>query len=73
MPNMNEDHLVQCPYYKTHNRQVIHCEGFEVGMVMHAAFSSYEKQVNWKSKYCRKMSYRQCPIAKALDEKYEYK
>ena len=72
MSKGNEDRLVKCPYYKMHERHVVKCEGFEKGMVLHAAFSSYSQMVEWKDRYCRKMCYRQCPVAKALDEKYDY-
>lgn len=71
--NLNEDYLVLCPFYKRSGRNVIWCEGYEPGMTFHAAFSSHTKQADWKDRYCRKMCFAQCPIAKSLCEKYDYK
>ena len=72
MANKQEDHLVKCPYYKTHTRQVIYCEGFEDGMVIHEAFATPAQLVMWKNRYCRKLRYSQCPVATALNRKWDF-
>lgn len=71
MANKHEDHLVQCPYYKTNASQVIYCEGLEDGMAIHMAFASHAQLINYKGRFCRKFEYWNCPIAKILEEKYD--
>ena len=71
MANKNEDHLVQCPYYKTNASQVIYCEGLEDGMAIHMAFATHAQLVNYKGRFCRRMDYRYCPLARILEEKYD--
>ena len=70
--NKHEDHLIQCPYYKTNNSQVIYCEGFEDGMVVHLAFATHTKLVEYKGKFCRRSCYNKCPLATMLNRKWEY-
>ena len=71
MANKNEDYLVQCPYYKTNTRQVVYCEGLEDGMAIHLAFSTPAQLINYKSRFCRRLNYGSCPLAKILEEKYD--
>lgn len=70
MANKNEDHLVQCPYYKTNTSQVVYCEGLEDGMAIHLAFATHPQLVDYKGRYCRRMEYVKCPLARILEEKY---
>lgn len=72
MANKQEDHLVQCPYYKTHTSQVIYCEGLEDGMAIHMAFASHAQLVDYKGRYCRRDYYGKCPLAKMLNQKWGY-
>jgi hypothetical protein len=72
MANKNEDHLVQCPYYKTNTSQVVCCEGLEDGMAIHMAFATHQQLVNYKSRYCRRNCWVLCPLAKMQNERYEY-
>ena len=72
MANKQEDHLVQCPYYKTHTSQVIYCEGLEEGMAIHMAFASHAQLVNYKGRFCRRMHWGHCPLAKMQNARYEY-
>lgn len=72
MANKNEDHLVQCPYYKTHTSQVIYCEGLEDGMAIHMAFASHQQLINYKGRYCRRNCWVLCPLAKMQNARYEY-
>ena len=71
MANKQEDHLVQCPYYKTHTSQVIYCEGLEEGMATHMAFATHAQLINYKSRFCRRIGYGSCPLARVLEEKYD--
>lgn len=72
MANKHEDHLVQCPYYKTNTSQVVFCEGLEDGMVVHLAFAKHDQLVNYKSRYCRRNCWSQCPLATMLNRKWGY-
>lgn len=72
MSNKYEDHLVQCPYYKTNNSQVLYCEGLEDGMAIHMAFASHGQLIDYKSRYCRRRCWSQCPLAAMLNRKWGY-
>ena len=71
MANKHEDYLVQCPYYKTDTRQVIFCEGLEDGMAIHLAFATPQQLINYKVRFCRRLEYGSCPLARILEEKYD--
>ncbi len=70
--NKNEDHLVQCPYYKTNTSQVVFCEGLEDGMAIHLAFATHPQLINYKGRYCRTTCWGRCPLAKILNQKWGY-
>lgn len=72
MANRNEDHLVQCPYYKTNTSQVIYCEGLEDGMAIHMAFATHDQLIDYKGRYCRRRCWEQCPLAAMLNRKWGY-
>ena len=72
MAYKDEDHLVKCPYYKHDTSQVIFCEGLEDGMVLHLAFDTHPRLINYKGRYCRSENYRNCPLAKLLNHKWGY-
>ena len=72
MANKQEDHLVQCPYYKTNTSQVIYCEGLEDGMAIHLAFATHAQLIDYKGRFCRRLCYSQCPLAKILNQKWGY-
>ena len=72
MSNKQEDHLVKCPYYTNNASQVIRCEGLEDGMKIHMAFESHAQLIDYKSRFCRRMHYGKCPLAKLLNRKYDY-
>ena len=72
MANKHEDHLVQCPYYKTNTSQVIYCEGLEDGMVLHLAFATHAQLIDYKGRFCRRSCYNECPIASLLNRKWGY-
>lgn len=72
MSNKNEDHLVQCPYYKTNTSQVLYCEGLEDGMAVHLAFATHAQLIDYKGRFCRRDCYNKCPLAKILNQKWGY-
>ena len=72
MANKQEDHLVQCPYYKTHTSQMIYCEGLEDGMAIHLAFATHPQLINYKGRFCRRSTYNDCPLARMLNQKWGY-
>lgn len=72
MPYKDEDHLVQCPYYKHDTSQVIYCEGLEDGMVLHLAFATHPQLINYKGRFCRRQCWGRCPLAKVLNQKWGY-
>lgn len=72
MAYKDEDHLVQCPYYKHDTSQVIFCEGLEDGMVIHLAFDTHPRLINYKGRYCRRTHYSHCPVAEILNKKWGY-
>ena len=72
MANKQEDHLVQCPYYKTNTSQVIYCEGLEDGMVVHLAFATHGQLINYKGRFCRRNYYNRCQLAKIPNQKWSY-
>jgi hypothetical protein len=72
MANKHEDHLVQCPYYKTNTSQVVYCEGLEDGMVLHLAFATHAQLIDYKGRFCRRKCYDQCKVAEILNRKWGY-
>ena len=72
MAYKDEDHLVQCPYYKHDTSQVIFCEGLEDGMVIHLAFDTHPRLINYKGRYCRRCNWPNCPLASMHNARYEY-
>lgn len=72
MANKNEDHLVQCPYYKTNTSQVIFCEGLEDGMAIHMAFATHQQLIDYKGRFCRRSCWGRCPLGRMLNQKWGY-
>ena len=70
MATISEDYMVQCPFYKTNTSQVLYCEGLEDGMAIHLAFATRSQLNSYKMRYCRKIGYCACPLARILEEKY---
>ncbi len=61
----------KCPFYKGHTNQVIHCEGAVEQAATHLAFAQPRLQRDHRLRFCEKMAYGKCPVAKMLEEKYE--
>lgn len=61
---------VICPYYLSHDRTTILCEGFEDGMRVRQVFDSFAKREEAMKKSCFCGSWRFCRIAQAAAEKY---
>ncbi len=72
MANKQEDHLVQCPYYKTNTSQVISCEGCEKGTKNQTTFDTHAHLIDYKGRFCRRKTYYQCLWADTLNRKWEY-
>lgn len=71
MCKYKEDALVQCPYYRDEDRQLLRCEGVEDGCGLHLGFSGRYHLRNYKDRYCRDR-WTACLIAKMLNRKYDY-
>lgn len=57
---------VICPYYKSHERRVIYCEGVEENSSTHVAFGSDNQFKEYQDIYC-KNCWKKCMIADALN------
>lgn len=65
---------VRCPYYRREERKrqkKIVCEGVVEGTSLHQTFSSVAALKKHRDQFC-KGNYRECPIAAALNRKYNY-
>ena len=69
--NVDENHLVKCPYYKCENRCTIFCEGVQAGQCIHMAFSGGEDKRSYEKQFCRK-KWGDCIIAAGQNARYEY-
>ena len=65
------DTWVECPYYKYHERQVIHCEGVVDGTALHLAFSTPQQVRDYQKQFCR-TCWKDCLIAGMLNRKWDY-
>lgn len=65
--------FVRCPYYRREERNLLQlkCEGLLEGTDLYQRFENGERMRRHKEVYCMK-DYRRCPLAEALDRKYEY-
>lgn len=73
MANGREAVYVKCPYYRREDRKghQIRCEGILEGTEQYQRFNSLDAMLRHKNGYCKR-AYRECPVAAALDRKYEY-
>lgn len=73
MSKGRETVYVKCPYYRREDRKErqILCEGLLDGTDLYQRFPSLDAMLQHKNCYC-KIDYRKCPIAQALDRKYDY-
>lgn len=64
---------IRCPYYRREDRKdrKIKCEGVVDSTEMEQRFRSNQALMDHREKYCME-NYRACPLAMALDRKYEY-
>lgn len=72
MSTSKEDFLVQCPYYREDGAQVVRCEGVSRGNNLQLSFNGKRVKKAYKDRHCRD-AWITCPIAKMLNEKYDYK
>ncbi len=68
---MEENKSVKCPFYRHHERHGIICEGPEDEGTLQLNFPARKKRGDFMDRYCRSMSWEQCPVAKLLCAKYE--
>ncbi len=73
MSNGKESIFVRCPYYRREDRKLLQlrCEGLLDGTDLYQRFGSGKDMRHHKEVYCMGL-YRRCPLAEALDRKYEY-
>ena len=58
--------FVKCPYYLHEDVQVVYCEGWHEGMVIHVAFANGTTAKQHKLKVCRD-KWQTCKIANFLE------
>lgn len=64
---------VRCPYYirEDRKRMQIKCEGLIDETNMYVRFGNLSCLCRHKDRFCKR-DYRECPIAAALDRKYDF-
>ncbi len=64
---------VRCPYYRREDRKLVQlkCEGIVEGTDLYQRFENGDALLKHKDRFC-KADYRRCPLAAALDRKYDY-
>lgn len=65
------DQDIVCPYYKAFLKQQIKCEGLFKSSSLSQSFQNIKNAKDWKKNFCESFNYKNCVIAKMLDEKYE--
>lgn len=60
---------VKCPYYLHEGGQIIYCEGWHEGMVIHVAFANGTTAKEYKLNKCRS-NWRECKVASMLERMY---
>ena len=73
MPNYTGGADTVCPFYLREDAKSISCESFGLASVMTMKFKKTEEKRAWQSQYCFLFSYGRCPIAAAIERKYETK
>lgn len=71
MPNTNEGANIVCPYYITHTKLSLTCEGVIEGTTMVSKFHNAELRDQHIKQYCECFGYPQCPEAKMIELKYQ--
>ena len=66
-----EDWMVQCPYYKGEEKQMIFCEGVQEGSAIHIAFDTSSNLRDYKNHFCRGC-YNKCLLAGMQNRKWGY-
>ena len=63
---------IKCPFFKCDSFNSISCEGCTDESYIRQAFGSKFLKNGWQERYCMDISaYRECPINKAVDTKYD--
>ena len=66
-----EDANVGCPYYNEESDLRIICEGLCDRSTTQQVFAARWDKANFKNRYCC-TAWKSCPLAKALNQKYNY-
>lgn len=70
MPEDYDSVNTLCPFYKCENPLKIECEGVLEKSNIHNCFQDKPSKVRQKKHYCNKF-YKECPLYKAINKKYE--
>lgn len=64
---------VRCPYYVREDRKgmQIRCEGLIEGTMLYNRFQNLSCLCRYRDRFCKR-EYGKCPIAAALNRKYEF-
>lgn len=60
-------YIVECPYYKKEDRQVIYCSGVVADSSIHLAFAMPSECKVYKQKICSG-NYKECKVYQMLEE-----
>ena len=66
-----QDVLVQCPYYKGEEKQMLFCEGVQEGAAIHLAFDTTPNLKDYKNHFCKRC-WKKCLLAETLNRKWGY-
>ena len=61
----------QCPFYHQEDQRKVFCEGVEDGTAIQLSFDTKTHHRDYKQDLCCSGKWKECRIAKMLEEKYE--
>lgn len=65
-----EDPIVKCPFYSWEEGKKLCCEGVNACSSVQITFTNKEQRRAYEKMRC-KMAWRECPLAQALEKKWE--
>ena len=60
----------QCPFYHKEDQRKLFCEGVEKGTAIQLSFDTNVHHKDYKQELCCSPNWKDCRIAKMLEEKY---
>jgi hypothetical protein len=69
----NKAPVVICPFYKSHDKLCLTCEGVGDGEELVRRFRTRAERIGYMRRRCDTFGYQNCPIFKIIEEKYERK